>query len=1054
MFGLFEANVSSDDEAKRQQREAADKLAAATYDVRERFGRFLFGARDLQEYQDRLALTKNDIIKTIEPHVFPRTGVVRRVLKPIEAEFKSIRRQAAPGDDDEYGGGLLNPEQNMALTQMGYGLKGSPGTTYNQTLSGTPVAAGDAGGGSAGGAGGAVGGDGMWKANPGSDSVKFGPTSGPSAPAAATPTSYKSDGGAGGASNSGGGTQGWQANGNTDPIGPGEYTIQSGDTLSDIAGRAGIADYNTIADANDNITNPDMIYAGDTINIPGTTPSSATADSAPVSSVGQTSTVPDPGTGQGVLKQQSRQLRRADFEGDLDTDITYTPSDAELEPEGDFAGYLDSVDQGAEGKVNRNFVSAKHRLDEVEAEEGPWGYSNPDTVNPYRGSRGTSWTQEDHPSSRRDPALLPTRESDDPYWVRPVNQKKNRDEHYRAKHRAEAAINRFASWCQANRVAPTLTALDRYNPGDRAYLVIASALQRRTSSRRTAAPDYLQKADEALTNLLNQKAQEFQEGIAPLQQALMTVQQAEQEAQAANPMSVLPPAGTVNVLPGQDQAGGGEMDPNALAAMLGGGGGDPMAGGGGDIDPAMLAQMMGGGGGMPPEAGQQMMARRRRRHAMPNLKEIRIHDRDNNLFSGVDGSGKRVVFKTSPEESRQLRDVMFGDLAQNFSGVSVDDEDIVREGRRRQAGDSVKVKDIPECDIHKYEEGKSGVPAAYDGKTKFGPWANMCEDHFKSHGVGLGTGRGQKLEKRSGKDSAGTRTARSAEELWSKWVSSPSTTLRGDDSDYETFAKQFGVGQRALNRLRQNHGGPAKTSSRKEAWMGWGPQQTGMRRVAGFDFDHHLNGYITTASVGTFPCECGESFPVPSGYRRCGSCDKAWNSYVIGTDGPGREASLEKVIVREIPVRKDVIVANKRQGGEYRKRKPVTNLEGPAKQEAFGRYLDNLQNKLLRKGKDPDEIAAMLENVQTPQDLLQYKNLLVTAADYREACKCTEGKEDDDDEDVKIEHFSNRKRAEIFKVTDEGGTASGEGEDDGTPRGKKSVPRDWAKRDQNQRWTR
>ena len=439
---------------------------------------------------------------------------------------------------------------------------------------------------------------------------------------------------------------------------------------------------------------------------------------------------------------------------------------------------------------------------------------------------------------------------------------------------------------------------------------------------------------------------------------------------------------------------------------------------------------------------------------MPSLKEIRIHDRDNNLFSGVDGSGKRVVFKTSPEESRQLRDVMFGDLAQNFSGVSVDDEDIVREGRRRQAGDSVKVKDIPECDIHKYEEGKSGVPAAYDGKTKFGPWANMCEDHFKSHGVGLGTGRGQRLEKRSGKGSAGTRTARSAEELWNRWISSPSTTLRGDDSDYEAFAKQFGVGQRAMNKLRQNHGGPAKTSSRKEAWMGWGPQQTGMRRVAGFDFDHHLNGYITTASVGTFPCECGESFPVPSGYRRCGSCDKAWNSYVIGTDGPGREASLEKVIVREIPVRKDVIVANKRQGGEYRKRKPVTTLEGPAKQEAFGRYLDNLQNKLLRKGKDPDEIAAMLENVQTPQDLLQYKNLLVTAADYREACKCTEGKEDDDDEDVKIEHFSNRKRAEIFKVTDEGGTASGEGEDDGTPRGKKSVPRDWAKRDQNQRWTR
>ena len=293
--------------------------------------------------------------------------------------------------------------------------------------------------------------------------------------------------------------------------------------------------------------------------------------------------------------------------------------------------------------------------------------------------------------------------------------------------------------------------------------------------------------------------------------------------------------------------------------------------------------------------------------------------------------------------------------------------------------------------------------------------------------------------------------------------------------------------------------------------MGWGPQQTGMRRVAGFDFDHHLNGYITTASVGTFPCECGESFPVPSGYRRCGSCDKAWNSYVVGTDGPGREASLEKIIVREIPVRKDVIVANKRQGGEYGKRKPVTTLEGPAKEEAFSRYLDRLQDKLLRKGKDPDEISAMMEDVQTPQDLLRYKNLTVTAADYREACRVASGdgrdKEDDDDEDVSIEHFSRRKKAdgrdigrevnqrldavgdeikrnkrpesatdlwnqavdgladafpdlkrrkqaEIFKVTDEGGTPSGKGKDPGTPKGRDSYPRDWPRRDKNQRWTR
>ncbi len=32
-----------------------------------------------------------------------------------------------------------------------------------------------------------------------------------------------------------------------------------------------------------------------------------------------------------------------------------------------------------------------------------------------------------------------------------------------------------------------------------------------------------------------------------------------------------------------------------------------------------------------------------------------------------------------------------------------------------------------------------------DGRTKMGPWAAMCEAHFKEHGLGLGTGYGQKL---------------------------------------------------------------------------------------------------------------------------------------------------------------------------------------------------------------------------------------------------------------------------------------------------------------------
>ena len=50
----------------------------------------------------------------------------------------------------------------------------------------------------------------------------------------------------------------------------------------------------------------------------------------------------------------------------------------------------------------------------------------------------------------------------------------------------------------------------------------------------------------------------------------------------------------------------------------------------------------------------------------------------------------------------------------------------------------VIVAELPKCDF-------CSSKAAYDGKTRFGAWANMCEYHFVQHGIGLGTGKGQRL---------------------------------------------------------------------------------------------------------------------------------------------------------------------------------------------------------------------------------------------------------------------------------------------------------------------
>jgi hypothetical protein len=41
-------------------------------------------------------------------------------------------------------------------------------------------------------------------------------------------------------------------------------------------------------------------------------------------------------------------------------------------------------------------------------------------------------------------------------------------------------------------------------------------------------------------------------------------------------------------------------------------------------------------------------------------------------------------------------------------------------------------------------------PAFVDGKTTAGPWANMCLGCFSLFGMGLGTGKGQKYDAKTG----------------------------------------------------------------------------------------------------------------------------------------------------------------------------------------------------------------------------------------------------------------------------------------------------------------
>jgi len=51
------------------------------------------------------------------------------------------------------------------------------------------------------------------------------------------------------------------------------------------------------------------------------------------------------------------------------------------------------------------------------------------------------------------------------------------------------------------------------------------------------------------------------------------------------------------------------------------------------------------------------------------------------------------------------------------------------------------VSELPLCNLC----ADGYTRALYDGKTIYGPWAYMCQPCFNAYGVGLGTGKGQRL---------------------------------------------------------------------------------------------------------------------------------------------------------------------------------------------------------------------------------------------------------------------------------------------------------------------
>jgi hypothetical protein len=68
-----------------------------------------------------------------------------------------------------------------------------------------------------------------------------------------------------------------------------------------------------------------------------------------------------------------------------------------------------------------------------------------------------------------------------------------------------------------------------------------------------------------------------------------------------------------------------------------------------------------------------------RKTAGVNVSKVKIVDRNTDTFSGVTDDGTTVQFHLSPEDGKRVRDVMFSDLGINFSGLEIEQSDIITE---------------------------------------------------------------------------------------------------------------------------------------------------------------------------------------------------------------------------------------------------------------------------------------------------------------------------------------------------------------------------------------
>lgn len=138
-------------------------------------------------------------------------------------------------------------------------------------------------------------------------------------------------------------------------------------------------------------------------------------------------------------------------------------------------------------------------------------------------------------------------------------------------------------------------------------------------------------------------------------------------------------------------------------------------------------------------------------HHDPQMNAVAVAWDDGSTLSMLLGEGDRIVVAPGPQavtaDAPDDERPMPADGPAQDSGLAA--------APVADSGAVAYVTELPSCDIHR-TVSDTVVPAGYDGATRFGSWAFMCDGCFLTYGLGLGIGRGQRLVLDPGTAAAGS----------------------------------------------------------------------------------------------------------------------------------------------------------------------------------------------------------------------------------------------------------------------------------------------------------